>query len=165
MLDRMQIRHSEAEDIPAIRALYAQPSVYANTLQLPWPSLELWQARLGRLHTHFHSLVAIDQGRLLGQIGIEQFENPRRRHAANIGLAVDEDARGRGVGRALVEAAVELCFGWLNVRRVELEVYTDNLPAQALFTRCGFEREGTARAYALRAGSHVDVHLMARHKG
>lgn len=157
----MHIRHSEIRDIEAIRALYAQPSVYANTLQLPFPSAELWQQRLARLHTHFHSLVAEADGRVLGQIGIERFENPRRAHVANIGLGVDEGARGRGVGHALMGSAIELCFGWLGVRRIELEVYTDNAAAQALFTRHGFVREGSSRGYALRGGRHVDVHLMA----
>jgi L-phenylalanine/L-methionine N-acetyltransferase len=157
----MQIRHSEPRDIEAIRALYAQPSVYANTLQLPFPSAELWQQRLGCLHTHFHSLVADVDGRVLGQIGIERFESPRRAHAANIGLAVDESARGRGVGHALMSGAIELCFGWLGVRRIELEVYTDNRAAQALFLRHGFEREGTSLGYAFRAGRYADVYLMA----
>ncbi len=157
----MQIRHSEARDIEAIRAIYAQPSVYANTLQLPFPSAELWQQRLGRLHSHFHSLVADVDGRVLGQIGIERFENPRRSHVANIGLAVDEGARGRGVGSALMAGAIELCFGWLGVRRIELEVYTDNTAAQTLFARHGFQREGTSPGYALRGGRYADVHLMA----
>ncbi len=157
----MNIRHSEARDIEAIRAIYAQASVYANTLQQPFPSAELWQQRLGRLHTHFHSLVVEADGRVLGQIGVERFENPRRAHVANIGLAVDEGARGRGVGSTLIGGAIELCFGWLGVRRIELEVYTDNQAAQALFARHGFQREGTSFDYALRGGRYVDVHLMA----
>jgi len=161
MLARMHIRHSEPRDIEAIRALYAQPSVYANTLQLPYPSAELWQQRLGRLHRHFYSLMAEEAGQMLGQIGLDIHESPRRRHVGNIGLAVDESARRRGVGAALVEAAKELAFGWAGVRRIELEVYTDNTAAQALFKAQGFVAEGTARGYALRAGTYADVHLMA----
>ncbi len=158
----LTIRHSEARDIEAIRALYAEPSVYANTLQLPWPSAELWQARLGAPTPNFHSLVACRADEVLGQIGIEQFASPRRRHVANIGMGVVERARGQGVGSALVAAAIELCEGWLGVRRIELEVYVDNAAALALYRRHGFVVEGTARGYALRAGRLVDVQLMAR---
>lgn len=156
------IRHSEARDIEAIRRIYAQPSVYAATLQLPWPSAELWQQRLGTRQEHFHSLVACEDDVVLGQIGIEVFTNPRRRHVANIGLGVSDQERGRGVGSTLVAAAIELCTGWLGVTRIELEVYTDNAAAIALFGRHGFQTEGHARGYALRAGEYVDVLLMAR---
>jgi L-phenylalanine/L-methionine N-acetyltransferase len=159
---QMIVRHSEPGDIESIRAIYAQPSVYASTLQLPFPSVELWQARLGRHHEHFHSLVACEGDQVLGQLGIETFANPRRRHAANIGLGVSELARRRGVGAALVGAAIELCGGWLGIHRIELETYTDNEAAIALFEQFGFRIEGTARAYALRAGALVDAHLMAR---
>jgi len=159
----MIVRHSETRDIEAIRQIYAQPSVYASTLQLPWPSAELWQQRLGGRSDHFHSLVACDGDNVLGQIGVEQFVSPRRRHAANIGLGVSEHARRRGVGSSLLTAAIELCTGWLGVRRIELETYTDNTAAIALFERHGFVVEGTATAYALRAGEYVDVRLMARH--
>ncbi len=159
------VRHGEARDIEAIRAIYAQPSNVAATLQLPYPSAELWQARLGRHHEHFHSLVACEGDTVLGQIGIEVFTSPRRRHAANIGLAVDEAFRRRGAGDALLTAALDLCHHWLAVRRVELETYVDNAPAIALFERHGFIREGTSRAYAFRAGSYVDVHLMAHLSG
>jgi L-phenylalanine/L-methionine N-acetyltransferase len=156
------IRHSEARDIEAIRQIYAQPSVYAATLQLPWPSAELWQQRLGTRREGFHSLVACEDEVVLGQVGIDVFASPRRRHVANIGLGVSEEARRRGIGSALVEAAVELCTGWLGVTRIELEVYTDNTAAISLFERHAFEVEGRALGYALRAGDYVDVLLMAR---
>ncbi|HRQ66053.1 MAG TPA: GNAT family N-acetyltransferase [Xanthomonadaceae bacterium] len=167
----MVVRHSEPRDIDSIRQIYAQSSVYADTLQLPFPSAELWQERLGKRHEHFHSLVACEGDQVLGQIGIEVFANPRRRHVANIGMAVSEraldlhvmrHARRRGVGSALLGAAIELCNGWLGVSRIELETYTGNDAAIALFRKFGFEVEGTAKAYALRAGAYADVHLMAR---
>jgi len=156
------IRHSEPRDIEAIRRIYAEPSVYASTLQLPWPSMELWQQRLGSRNENFHSLVACEDDEVRGQVGIEMLSNPRRRHVANIGLGVSGQARRRGIGSALVDAAIELCTGWLGVTRIELEVYTDNDAAIALFERKGFVVEGTARGYALRAGEYVDVRLMAR---
>lgn len=156
------IRHSEPRDIEAIRQIYAQPTVYASTLQLPYPSIELWENRLLKPKPNFHSLVACDGTEVLGQIGVEVYGSPRRRHVANIGLAVSESARRRGVGDALVSGAVSLCEGWLGVRRVELEAYTDNQPAIALFKKHGFAIEGTATGYALRDGVYVDAYLMAR---
>jgi len=158
----MEIRHSEPRDIEAIRQIYTQASNFASTLQLPFPSAEVWQQRLAIPRDSFYSLIACEGASVLGQIGIEVCTSPRRRHAANIGLAVSEQARRRGVGAALVAAAIELGTGWLGVRRIELETYTDNHAAIALFQRHGFVVEGTAREYALRAGAFVDVLRMAR---
>lgn len=157
----IHIRHSEAADIEAIRAIYSQPSNQASTLQLPWPSAELWQRRLGTPAEGFYSLVACDEERVLGQIGVQVCGAVRRRHTANIGIGVDETVRRRGVGSLLLQAALDLCHRWLAVRRVELETYTDNSAAIALFERHGFVREGVAVDYAFRDGRYVDVVLMA----
>src|SRR5690606_8671543 len=105
-----------------------------------------------------------DDAHVLGQVGIQQFDNPRRRHVANIGLGVAESARGRGVGSALVAAAIDPCGNWLGVTRIELETYPDNTAAIALFKRQGFQLAGTACADAFRNGEYVDVHLMAWRK-
>lgn len=58
-------------------------------------------------------------------------------------------------------AAVDLADNWLNLLRLELEVYTDNEPAIRLYERFGFEREGTKRRDAFRGGQYVDSYLMA----
>lgn len=50
----------------------------------------------------------------------------------------------------------------MNLRRVELTVYTDNAPALALYRKFGFETEGEMRDYAVRDGRFVDVYSMAR---
>ena len=48
-LQEIRIRHSEKEDIPAIREIYEGRSAYSGTLQLPYPSLKRWESYLENL--------------------------------------------------------------------------------------------------------------------
>ena len=84
------------------------------------------------------------------------------RHVGSIGMAVHDDWQGRGVGTALMEAALDLADNWLNLTRVELTVYVDNAPAIALYEKFGFEVEGTHRRFAFSDGEYVDGYSMAR---
>lgn len=158
----IEIRHSTDADIKGIFALYSQRSCYAGTLQRPYPSLAFWQKRLQELPDNCYSLVAVHEGKVVGQLGMEVYANARRKHVANFGMAVCESARGQGVGRALMAAMIDLATNWLAVRRIELEVYTDNDAAIALYKAHGFEIEGEAKDYAFRDGAYVNVYMMAR---
>jgi putative acetyltransferase len=158
----IKIRHSEKGDIPAIKSIYAQASCYAGTLQLPYPSIEKWDKFFSNTPDNFHSLVAIAYDKIVGQLGMEVYTRPRRKHVANIGMAVCENFRGKGVGTALLKAALDLAKNWLAVSRIELEVYTDNKPAFELYQKHGFAIEGTAKKYAFRNGQYVDVYLMEK---
>ena len=62
----------------------------------------------------------------------------------------------------MMAAMIDLADNWLGLRRIELEVWTDNAPAVHLYEKFGFVIEGTARQYARRAGTFVDAYHMAR---
>ena len=53
---------------------------------------------------------------------------------------------------------------WLNLKRVELQVYTDNARAIHLYEKFDFVIEGTHKAFAFRDGEYVDAYSMARVK-
>jgi GNAT superfamily N-acetyltransferase len=55
-------------------------------------------------------------------------------------LYVQETARRSGLGRALVEAALERARE-RGCKRIELDVNEDNAPARALYAACGFLTE------------------------
>lgn len=159
----LRIRSAEPDDYRAVHEIFSSPRAYAGTLQLPYPSLEMWRQRLAAPVEGVHNLVAVAGERVVGQLGLHTFANrPRRRHVGDIGMAVHDDWQGRGVGSALLRAGVELADRWLNLTRLELEVYTDNEPAVRLYQRFGFEHEGTLRQYAFRDGVYVDAYYMAR---
>ena len=101
-------------------------------------------------------------GRVVGTLGLRAGTNPRRRHVGEIGMAVHEAFQGRGIGTALVAAALALADDWLALRRVELQVFADNAAAIHLYERFGFVAEGLAREFAFRDGAYVDALLMAR---
>ena len=96
----------------------------------------------------------------LGRISHPNF--PRRAHVGEIGMAVRDDWQGKGVGSARMQAAVDLADRWQNLRRLELQVYTDNEAGIRLYKKFGFVVEGTHVGYAFRDGQYVDAYAMAR---
>ena len=158
------IRRVEPGDYEAMQKVFAGPRVIWGTLQLPFPSVELWRKRMETTPEGEIRLAAMVAQELAGQLDIYTTSRPRRRHAGQVGMAVRDDFQGQGVGSALMQAAVEMADNWLNLTRFELEVYCDNEPAVRLYKKFGFEIEGTLKQYAFRAGKYVDVYAMARFK-
>ena len=159
----LTIRRAEPSDFEAFRDTFADESAYSGTLQLPYPSSEVWKKRLESNGPDDYLLLALVDGKVAGNAGMHPAQgSPRRAHARHIGMAVRSEFQGKGVGNALMEALVGLADNWLNVFRLELTVFTDNERAIALYRKHGFEVEGTHKAFALRAGKWADVHSMAR---
>ena len=157
------VRRAEPADFEGVWRTFLDEPAYSGTLQLPHPSREVWRKRFSEPQEGHYILVACAGEEIVGNAGLHPVgTSPRRAHAMHLGMTVRTDWHGKGVGSALMEALLELADGWLNVIRVELNVYTDNERAIALYRKFGFEVEGTLRAYALRAGRYVDAHTMAR---
>jgi ribosomal protein S18 acetylase RimI-like enzyme len=82
---------------------------------------------------------SVGAGVLVGCVGCARDQGPKERHRSLIwGMYVAPEARGRGVGRALVEEAVAMARRWPGVEVVRLTVAAANETARALYRACGF---------------------------
>lgn len=128
------IRPATLEDAPALAELLAELGHAASDDEAA--------SRLERLHAGDESriYVAEDAGRILGVIGLHVM--PLLHRAAPMGritvLVVREEARGRGVGRRLVEQAAQV----LREQGCGMVEVTSNLrraDAHAFYRKMGFE--------------------------
>lgn len=157
------IRRAEPTDAEGVRQIFSSPKAMRGTLQLPFPSAEMWRKRLAEPADGTFNLLACVENEIVGQLGLHTFpHNPRRRHVGQIGMAIRDDWQGKGAGSALMAAAMDLADNWLNLSRIELEVYTDNESAIHLYKKFGFVVEGTLKNFAYRDGQFVNVFTMAR---
>jgi RimJ/RimL family protein N-acetyltransferase len=97
---------------------------------------------------------------IVGRLSVARDSHPASRHVADVGLMVAASHRRRGVGTALLDAAV----AWARqtgVRKLELHVFPHNEAAIALYEKFGFRREGYRHAHYRREDGYVDAILMA----
>ena len=157
------IRAARPGDCEGIAALVNLPGYRWGTLRLPHQTPDATRKMIENNAPGNVMLVVEQEGRIIGNGGLDRSPG-RRAHAAGLGMGVHDDYRGRGIGARLLRELLAMADDWLNLKRIELTVYTDNAPAIALYERSGFAIEGTHRAYAFRAGSFVDAYAMARIK-
>jgi [ribosomal protein S18]-alanine N-acetyltransferase len=102
------------------------------------------------------SVVAVADGRIIGMLHVEV----SRHGFGEFGMLVDCDWRGRGVGSALVQAAV----GWARgqgLHKLCLEVFAHNTAAIALYRKSGFVEEGRrVKQYRRASGELWDSIIM-----
>jgi RimJ/RimL family protein N-acetyltransferase len=53
--------------------------------------------------------------------------------------------RGKGIGKAMIEAALAICFGKMGLHKVSLGVYDFNIPALKTYESSGFSVDGVLR--------------------
>ncbi|QBJ34978.1 GNAT family N-acetyltransferase [Hafnia alvei] len=156
------IRAATPKDVEELHKLHTYPQVYAQTLQLPYATTEVWEKRLNQTPAGIYHLVAVHENDIVGCVSLDAYQRPRMRHSGTFGISVRHDFQGHGVGSKLMTAMLELTDKWLDLKRIELTVFTDNVGAVALYKKFGFEIEGTSRSYAYRDGDYVDAFHMAR---
>ncbi|MFF5341384.1 GNAT family N-acetyltransferase [Streptomyces althioticus] len=108
-------------------------------------------------------LVAEHDGRVVGYVRLlPSTPLETNAHVLQIcGLAVAEEARGKGAGRALVRAAVEEARR-RGARRITLRVLGPNTVARTLYASEGFAVEGVLPGEFHVGGCYVDDVLMGR---
>src|SRR5919197_1174122 len=129
---RVTIRPARLEDAEAINAIRRLPSSVEFTYALPDEPLEVTRRFLASSGPDEHRLVAELDGRVVGLSGLHRGTG-KRRHSAAIGLGVHDEFQGRGIGRRLLEALLDLADNQLGLARVELEVMADNTHAIRLY--------------------------------
>ncbi|WP_307796617.1 GNAT family N-acetyltransferase [Actinomadura barringtoniae] len=116
-----------------------------------------------RGHPPEHYLVSEREGRVTGYVRVVQdIPFPSGDHVRQIqGLVVDSSERGRGVGRALVDAA---CVEAVRqgARRITLRVLGWNAGARRLYEAAGFAVEGVMPGEFYIDGQYVDDVIMGR---
>lgn len=161
----IKIRSVEPSDAKAIKEVYECHDAQKHTLQLPYPSTDMWQKRCVTIADNEYAYVALVDEDVVGHIGFEVCVNPRRRHVASFGMGVKDGVAGQGVGSALMSTVIELADKWLNLKRIELTVFVDNHRAINLYKKFGFEVEGESPAFAFGNGEYKSVYHMARING
>ena len=138
------IRPTRESDAHAVVALLADIAREDRWIATEWP-FEVAEReaafRDALLEREIVSWSALDGPELIGELNarhIDAFE-------PDLGMMVAASHRGRGVGRALLEAAI----GWAAARKTSslaLRVFPDNDAAIALYRKLGFVELGTDRA-------------------
>jgi RimJ/RimL family protein N-acetyltransferase len=127
------VRPAEEGDRRAVGELFAAVAEERDGIAAEPPvNVEKWTARvdIGR------TLVAVADDELVGFLFVDESFG-----FGELGMMVDAEWRGRGVGSALVAAAIE----WARARglhKLVLGVFPHNTAAIALYRKFGFVEEG-----------------------
>lgn len=162
-MPEFKIRPVRVEDAEAVNQLRRQPGVLFFTCGLPSERIESNRKFIENLGPNDHVFVAEVDGRVVGIAGLHVKEG-KRRHMAEFGIAIHDDFQNQGIGKALMKTCLDLADNYLNLVRVELEVFEDNPRARHLYESMGFEVEGRKRKAIFRNGQYLDTLLMGRVK-
>jgi ribosomal protein S18 acetylase RimI-like enzyme len=125
-----------------LRALTDNPEAFATTYE---ETLASGRERLVEgLHQEEAFYVGAFEHGLIGMVFFRREEGCKNRHKGRIlGMYVQPESRGQGVGKALLQEAITQARRLDGVEQLHLTVVTANAPALSLYHSMGFEVYGT----------------------
>jgi RimJ/RimL family protein N-acetyltransferase len=151
------VRAARADDARAMAELFAAVAAEHDGIATE-PPVDVSEATAAFARSADGALVAVGDGTIVGMIHIEA----SRHGFGEFGMLVDRAWRGRGVGSALVQAAIDRARGQ-GLHKLCLEVFPHNTAALALYRKCGFTEEGRrVKQYRRASGELWDTIVMGR---
>ena len=87
-------------------------------------------------------IIAVVGGVVVGTAGIEAVGSKYKvRHRAELGISIDKEFWGLGIGRALMDACIE-CARSAGYVQLELDVVSENVRAVSMYEKAGFAEYG-----------------------
>jgi [ribosomal protein S18]-alanine N-acetyltransferase len=145
----MVLRDMNWQDVPALAAL--ERELFASDA---WSQQTWWAELAGRPRRCY--IVGERDGAVVGYAGVD-----RRGEVADVmTIAVAPDAQGQGLGSLLMDWLIDAARRG-GAEHLMLEVRADNVAAQRLYTKMGFEMLTVRRRYY--QPGDVDAHIMRLH--
>lgn len=156
----LTVRPMTSADSDAVLAIYqAGIDTGMATFETAVPSWVDFDAK--RLPTH-RFVAAGDGGRVLGWVACGQVSwREVYRGVVEHGVYIAPEARGQGVGVALMRALIESTEA-AGIWTIQSSVFPENAASLALHDRVGFRRIGHREKVACLAGQWRDVVLLER---
>jgi RimJ/RimL family protein N-acetyltransferase len=161
---RVYLRPFQRDDAPLLVRSMNDPAV-RGALGFERPiTLEEEESFLARLAGNKElvllGVVARDEDRLVGSTGLSAIQPSSRQAQFGVFIGGPEEW-GKGYGTEATELMVGYGFETLNLNRIWLHVFEDNLRAIRVYEKVGFAREGLLRQAAFRDGRYLDEVSMA----
>lgn len=154
---RFTVRTAAAGDARAMAELFAAVAEERTGIATE-PPVDVDERAAQFARTAAGSVVAVAGDRIVGVLHVE----PSRHGFGELGMLVDRDWRGRGVGSALIQVAVGRARAQ-GLHKLCLEVFAHNAAAIALYRKSGFTEEGRRTGQYRRASGELwDTIVMGR---
>src|SRR5919197_3950571 len=150
----VELRPLEPDDWPAVAEIYWDGMRDGlATFETEVPSWEDWDAG----HLRGHRLVAERDGEVVGWAALSP-ASTRRCYCgvAENSVYVARDARGMGIGRALLQELIARAEQG-GIWTIQTSIFPENRASLALHERCGFRVVGTRERIAKRDGIWRDT--------
>lgn len=158
-----RLRRIEREDIPTFVRWFGDPDVREFLLlnrPISMAEEEQWFAR--QLQSRDSEVFAIEttDGVHIGNTGLHDINWLHRN--AEMGIVIGEKQYwGKGYGSDAARVLLRFAFDEMNLHRVQLTVYEDNVRAIRAYEKCGLRQEGRLRDAIFRKGRYYDMLLMS----
>ena len=156
---RLTIDRMLTQDWEEVRRIYLEGIATGNaTFETQAPDWEKWD----REHRREPRLAAREGRRLLGWAALTPVSDRCvYGGVAEVSVYVGDDARGRGVGCALLEALVEKSEA-AGIWTLQAGIFPENAASVAVHKKCGFRVVGIRERLGQLSGSWRDVMLLER---
>ena len=164
----MIIRDATEADVPDIQSIYAfHVLTGTGTFEEVPPSVEDMMLRYRRILGHnWRWLVATDASGVLGFAYYAQLrERSAYRFSVEDSVYVREEARGRGVGKALIQRLIDICTEAGFRQMIAIIGDTANIGSIQAHAALGFTEIGSLRATGIKFGRWLDSVYMQRPLG
>ena len=133
--EQLRFRPAVEEDYPAISGLVTSEEELFFVYPRGHYPFDVQQIRV--LAGERHELtVAIVKGKVVGFTNLYDME---AKHQAFIGnVIIEKTLRGCGIGRKMIGVMLKCCFKKYRLPKVNISVFSHNIPALVLYSRLGF---------------------------